>query len=168
MSRRVLVLVLFLTAAPAHALEAPPVHLRDLNGQAHGGFGRIGQMALRADGRVYITDMDRHRVIVYSADGRYLEQLGSFGTALGEFDVAVGLAFDGAGNLFVEHQHADRITKFSPTHLPLLNFGSSGTGPGQVQGPDNAAVSPNGTLYVTELFGDRVSMFDTNGNFLGS
>jgi DNA-binding beta-propeller fold protein YncE len=160
--RRFLIPLMMLLPVAAHALEPAPVHLRDIVG-----FDRVHQMARRDDGRIYVADGYHHRVVVFSAEGRYLEQIGSMGSALGQFRVPGGLAFGADGSLFVTHQLGDRITKFSPTHLPLLSFGSTGTEPGQLRAPSNLALSPDGSrLYVTELAGNRVSVFDPDGNFL--
>jgi DNA-binding beta-propeller fold protein YncE len=158
------VVPLTLAATPA-LVESPPIYSYSI--AAH--FDRISQMARHPDGRIYVADAYRNRILVYTADGEYLEQFGSAGSGPGEFDIPSGVAFDVDGNVYVAEQYGHRVQKFSSSHHPLAIFGSYGEGPGQLQYPTNLAFSPDGTvLYVTELLGGRVSMFDLDGGYLDS
>src|SRR5262245_34163815 len=151
-------------AGPVGA-ESPPQHLFTIQA----GTDRACQMAQAADGRIYIADAYRHRVLLYSESGQYLSQFGSYGDGPGQLNVPSGVAFDPAGNIYIAEQFNNRIQKFSPSGLSILTFGSSGTGPGELSAPTTLGFSPDGTvLYVTEYLGNRVSMFDTDGRFLGS
>lgn len=68
-------------------------------------------------GRVYVTDPDAGRVLVYSING---ECLGSFGQASREgfdatqFRTTSGIAVDGSGNVYVADSGTGRILRFAP------------------------------------------------------
>ncbi len=66
--------------------------------------------------RLYITDPDGKRVLVYNTYG---ECLGSFGeagenTSAGQFQTLGGIAVDSAGSVYVSDSVASKIVKFAP------------------------------------------------------
>jgi DNA-binding beta-propeller fold protein YncE len=64
-------------------------------------------LATDAQGRVYVTDPERHRLLVYSAEGKVLGQFS------GEFRLPVGVWVDAAGNVYVADTFNNRIQKFA-------------------------------------------------------
>jgi DNA-binding beta-propeller fold protein YncE len=54
-----------------------------------------------------VTDPERHRVLVYSAEGKILGQLN------GEFRLPVGVWVDAAGYVYVADTYNNRIQKFA-------------------------------------------------------
>ena len=172
MRRSLLLLVLLVASAigfPGRAAaEPPPTFLTNIYGPPFDPFNQVSQLALGPDGRVYVADAYRNRVMIYNLDGTYSAQFGSAGTALGRLGLPSGIAFDGAGNIYVAEQSNARIQKFSPGFLSLGAISIPGPIPAPLNYPTNLAFSPDGqTLYVTELLGHCVTMFNPAGTFLG-
>lgn len=71
-------------------------------------------LAIDSQGRIYITDPDRHRVIVFDANGNYLARFGQFGTGNGQFNLPNGLFIDAEDNIYVADTGNNRIVRFPP------------------------------------------------------
>ena len=63
---------------------------------------QIGGIAIDNEGRIYITDMHRHRVLVLSNQGQVLGTLGSVcGAAEGQFDTPSSIVVDPEGTMVI-------------------------------------------------------------------
>jgi predicted membrane-bound mannosyltransferase/DNA-binding beta-propeller fold protein YncE len=76
-------------------------------------------LAVDAQGRVYATDPEGYRVLVFDKEGKCLATWGDFGADNGNFALASGIAVDAQGNVYVadavkEDQVNDRVMKFPP------------------------------------------------------
>lgn len=71
-------------------------------------------LAVDSQGRVYITDPDRHRVIVFDVNGSYLARFGQFGTGNGQFNLPNGIFIDAADNIYIADTGNNRILRFPP------------------------------------------------------
>ena len=118
------------------------------------------------NGNVYVAD-DRDRIQVFSPTGSFISVWGSPGSAEGQFDDPVDMAFDGSGNVYVADFKNQRIQKFDSGGGFLLSWGGFGTGNGQFVGPVAVATAPGGNLYVCDQDNHRVQIFDSNGGFVG-
>lgn len=76
--------------------------------------GAKGSIAVGPDGKVYISDSDNHRVQVFTADGTFVRQFGSFGEADGQFVLPFDLGVDAAGNVYVSDDALGHLSKFGP------------------------------------------------------
>lgn len=125
-----------------------PVELRaDEAGRVAG----IGSRILRApDGRFFTTW--RTEVSVWSADGRFIRNIGGQGGGPGEFFGAPKLFFDAAGRLFALDRN--RWTVYSPS-LELLGTRSVAEsqfgGPGSRHDTDGATLLDDGTFLSGDL-----------------
>lgn len=167
--RQFLMLLVLLTGSAARArAESPPTFINNIYAPGFDHFDQISQMTLGPDGRVYIADAYRNRIMVYNVDGTYSGQFGSAGSGAGFLGLPSGIAFDAAGNIYVAEQSNARIQKFSASFVPLGMITVPGSAPAALNSPTNLAFSPDKqTLYVTELLAHRVSMFDLAGNLTG-
>src|SRR5262245_40910061 len=107
--------------------------------------------------------------IVYSQglEIKHEGQLGSKGTAEGQFNSPHSLAVDRFGNIYVGDTGNKRIQKFSPNGTFLLSWGSAGSGNSQFMGLHDVAVDPIGKfVYSLETNNHRVQKFDSEGNFI--
>jgi hypothetical protein len=77
---------------------------------------------------------------------KYAGQLGSKGTADGQFKTPHSLAVDPFGNIYVGDTGNKRIQKFSPNGTFLTSWGSAGTANGQFLGLHDVAVDPKGVF----------------------
>jgi hypothetical protein len=66
--------------------------------------------------RLYVADQDNNRVQVFDESGAYLTTIGGgWGTKIGDFRAAMGVAVDKAGNVYVaDNAENHRIQKFAP------------------------------------------------------
>ncbi len=69
-------------------------------------------LATDSQGRVYITDPDRHRVIVFDANGSYLARFGEFGTGNSQLNMPNGIFIDAADNIYIADTGNNRILRF--------------------------------------------------------
>jgi peptidylamidoglycolate lyase len=76
-------------------------------------FNRPTDVAVSADGSFYVSDgYLNSRIVKFDADGRYLFEWGSSGSATGEFDLPHSIALDGLGRVLVADRSNGRIQIF--------------------------------------------------------
>src|SRR5262245_1852649 len=80
----------------------------------------------------------------------YLMQVGTLGSAPGQFNEPYGVALDATGNVYVVDTQNHRVQEFTSTGGFIRLWGSQGNGDGQFQYPLGIAVAPNGNVYVTD------------------
>lgn len=156
------------------------------SGAVVGGWGQPGQygsaaeavpgdafwgprdVALDADGNVYISDTGNKRVRVYNAAGEYLRDIGSAGSELGQLDEPGGLAISPDGRLFVADTWNRRVSVFTLDGIPLYTFEVRGWYEDQGNRPYLAVDGERNLLYVGDPQAGRVLVYDTQGNCVGS
>jgi DNA-binding beta-propeller fold protein YncE len=127
-------------------------------------------------------------VVQYEADGDFLGDFGSFGTAAGQFVAPRAIGADGAGRLYVVDFGNRRLQQFDAAGVfqrtwgwgvapstPGNGFevctsdcipGLSGSGDGQFTGPESVDGDGAGSSYVADQSNNRVQKFDSAGNFI--
>ena len=96
-------------------------------------------MAVAADGTVYVADSGNHRVQVFAADGSFLRQWGS---------------------------SCELYTESLPGCIDPDGDGPLQVGDGQMREPWGIALSPDGKVYLADTWNHRIQVFDSQGNFL--
>jgi DNA-binding beta-propeller fold protein YncE len=122
-------------------------------------------LAFTSGNDLFVVDSRNHRVQKFTADGRYLEKFGSFGTGPGQFNLPWGIGLDRDGQVYVADWRNDRIQKFSLDGRVTV-FGSSGSGPGQFNRPSGVCVDSEGDIYVADWQNDRVQVLTPEGRFV--
>jgi len=128
-----------------------------------GGWGRPIDLATGPDGRVFVVDADRHRVVVLSAEGRFQKAFGDRGPFPGLFSEPSGIAIAG-GLLFVADRLNHRISLFDLDGTPQGQWGMHAVvpreGEGRIHYPEDVAIDATGTTaVVAEPFERRVQWF---------
>lgn len=95
-------------------------------GSAEGELFHPTNLALDAEGNVFVTDTSNFRVQKFSADGKLLRVYGEIGSGAGRFARPKGVAVDRAGRLYVVDAAFENIQVLDPDGNPLLFFGSPG------------------------------------------
>lgn len=95
-------------------------------GSAEGELFHPTNLAIDAEGNVFVTDTGNFRVQKFSADGKLLRVYGEIGTGAGRFARPKGVAVDRAGRLYVVDAAFENIQVLDPDGNPLLFFGSPG------------------------------------------
>ncbi|MEJ8836427.1 6-bladed beta-propeller [Ramlibacter sp. AN1133] len=129
-------------------------------------------VAASPDGsRIYVidrsdNDSERHRVMIYGADGKLVRELGRRGRREGEFNLPVQAAVSPEGHLHVLDAGNFRVQTFDAEGKFLRSFGQVGTGLGHFARPRNLACDDDGRLYVTDGAFGNVQIFTPEGELL--
>jgi len=112
------------------------------------------------------TGSDKHRVLVYSLEGKLLRTIGGPGDIEGRFLFPVFLALDVEGNLYVADTLNFRIQVFDPQGQFLRAFGEQGDVPGTFAMLKGVAFDGFGNLYVVDGKSAVVQMFNRDFDLL--
>lgn len=150
-------------------------------------------MAVAADGTVYVADSGNHRIQVFAADGSFLRQWGSscelYTESLpgcvdpdgdgplqvgdGQMREPWGIALGPDGRVYVADTWNHRVQVFDSQGNFLAKWGTFATtdgeaagSPGGFWGPRAVAIDAAGNVYVTDTGNKRIQVFDADGNFL--
>ena len=136
---------------PAQGQELPLVNSRlaaEFGAQSNDSLSMPTDVAVSAQGRVYIVDSGRHRIMSYDAVANTLGSFGSEGDGEGQLSGPVGIDVDSKGNIYVADKNNNRVQVFKADgsfqrSLPVEEAGTAAM-------PVDVAVSINSkTLYVT-------------------
>ncbi len=133
-------------------------HLKDPHG-----------IGLDKDGNILIADQLGHAVHRYTAQGKYLGQIGlDQGSNPGEFTEPRIVVTDAVGNIFVSDSKGDRprVQVFSPAGEFLRIFAEKGMQPGMILRCHGMAFDPQQRLYTVDVDNMRVNVYDNSGEFL--
>ena len=118
-------------------------------------------------GEIFVTDLNRHRVAVYSGTGSLLRAFGTEGTADGQLQQPIGVAVDDGSAFVLDSGRAD-VQRFSTAGSFQGRFGASGGGPGEFLSPNGIAADRRGAIYVLDAGNSRVQTFGRDGSPRGS
>jgi len=76
-------------------------------------------LAVDGEGRLYMTDPEGYRILVFSKDGQFIATWGDYGSDNNTFNLPNGIAIDSTGNIYVADGGAadggnHRVMKFPP------------------------------------------------------
>jgi DNA-binding beta-propeller fold protein YncE len=125
-------------------------------------------LSVAPNGNLYVADTHYHRVVVFSHDGRLIDEFGKFGQENGCFIYPTDVAFSPDGRIFVsEYGGNDRISVFTGQGDFLYCFGTPGNGVGQLARPAALCVDPaRKCLYVADACNHRVAIYDLDGKLV--
>lgn len=144
-------------------------------GTAGSGEGQLAEpknLAVDADGSVYVVDSRNHRVQKFDRNGRFVTSWGSNGTGNGQFTEPWGIAVSRDGTVYVADTWNHRVQKFDAAGNfrgkwgKYANVMEGAAGPGDFFGPRAVAVDAQGNVYVADTGNHRVQKFDKDGKFL--
>jgi DNA-binding beta-propeller fold protein YncE len=132
--------------------------------------GRPTGIWVARDGKVLVADTHYYRMLVYTPEGKLLEEKtigGTHGNGPGEFGFVTHCVQDSKGNYYIaEYGEYDRIQKFSPQGKYLLEWGGHGVEPGKLRRPQKIYVDRQDRLWVTDACNHRIQVFDPEGKLL--
>ena len=124
-----------------------------------------GQIAVGPDGKVYVSDSGNARVQVFTPQGRFVRQFGSFGSGRGQFERPYHLAVDATGDVYVADDQAGTLSKFSPAGKVLWTIGSGASSDPDLTGLFKfTGFDAHGRLVVVNDSVNRVLYIDASGH----
>jgi peptidylamidoglycolate lyase len=121
-------------------------------------------------GHVWLTDVGRHQVFEYAADGTLLRTWGEDkvgGNDRTHFNKPTDVAVLADGSFYVSDGYVNsRVVKFSADGQYQFEWGRKGTGPGEFVIPHGIAVDAAGQVYVADRQNDRIQVFTAEGKFI--
>jgi DNA-binding beta-propeller fold protein YncE len=136
------------TAGKQHTLTTP------------GDFGGATNVALDADGNVYVTDTMNNRVEIFDADGKFISQFGKHGDGPGYFARPKGIAVDCDGHIWIADEYQDRVQVFNREGQLMTFIGDAhASAPGQFKALVGIAIDKQNRVFTTEQYPGRMQMF---------
>ena len=121
-------------------------------------------------GHVWLTDVGRHQVFEYTAEGALLRTWGEDkigGADAAHFNKPTDVAVLADGSFYVTDGYVNsRVVKFSADGKYQFEWGTKGTGPGEFRVPHGIAVDATGKVYIADRENDRIQVFTADGRFL--
>jgi DNA-binding beta-propeller fold protein YncE len=121
-------------------------------------------VAVDKDGRVYVTDSNNGRLIVFDPDGAVVGKIGR-GSGSGNLGLPRGIAIDGEGRVFIADSSGQVVLVYA-AYVPgdaqpdnLGFFGGEGVADGQFAFPMGLAVDGRGRVYIADTANDRVQIW---------
>lgn len=136
----------------------------DLIGSAHG-------CRVDAADHIWVTDIVRHRVLKFDAQGKLLLSLGTgkAGAADDQFNKPTDIAFGNNGEFFVSDGYGNtRVLAFDANGKLLRQWGKPGQGNGEFNLPHAAIVDREGRLLIGDRENNRLQIFDQSGQWLAT
>ncbi len=118
-----------------------------------GQFAFPTNIALDADGNVYVSDTINGRIQKLDDKGKHLMTYGRLGDMPGEFARPKGLAVDREGRLYVVDSAFENVQIFDSQGRLLLNFGEAGNLPGRLNLPAQVVVDYDNVKYFKAFAG---------------
>ena len=129
-------------------------------GNGDGEFSRPQSMVIE-DGLVYVTDAANHRIAVFTTAGKWVRNMGSAGSELGQFRFPYGLAEDREGHLIVCEFGNNRVQMIDKqTGRGLKIWGAAGREPGRLAYPWGVAVDKRDRVVAVDAGNNRLQVFE--------
>jgi YD repeat-containing protein len=138
------------------------------SGSGDGQLKSPGDVAVDAQGNLWVVDRANNRIQKFSPKGQFLAKFGTFGTGDGQFNRPTAIAIAANGDLLVTDAGNTRVQRFSSSGAYLSKFGAKGTGNGQFSGagPEGIAIDASGNIWVSDTGAGRLQKFSSAGAFV--
>jgi sugar lactone lactonase YvrE/fibronectin type 3 domain-containing protein len=126
-------------------------------------FADVTPVAVAADaeGKLWILDKKKYRVIRLDANGKVIFSFGSEGSADGQFDAPTDLAISPSGKIYVADKGRDSVQVFD-------REGKFLSAVRKLDDPTSIAVDPQENLYVLESGSNVISIHSAQGGLIGN
>lgn len=127
-------------------------------------FGKPCGLGFSQDGNLLVADTHYFRVLVYTPQGKLLEDRsigGESGRGPGQCNFVTDAVQDSHGCYYVaEYGQCDRVQKFDSDGTYLLQWGGRGREPGQFARPQGLAIDGADRVWVADACNHRIQVFD--------
>jgi sugar lactone lactonase YvrE len=127
-------------------------------GSGDGQFSEPADVAVDANGHLWVLDRGNDRVQEFSEAGEYLSQFGSTGTGNGQMRDPDGLAISPAGDVWVLDTGNQRLEEFGEDGAFIRTAGS-----GVIGSAEGIAVDRHGNVWVSATYEAKLDVFNSEG-----
>lgn len=124
-------------------------------GSPGGGPGQfkvlVHDVAVDAQGRVFVADRGNHRIQIFDANGKYIEEWG-------DITQPAYIHITKDGTVWVVCGEGNRLAQYDMNGKLLTYWGMYGVLPGQFDRPHDLTVDQDGNLYVTIWSSQKVGI----------
>jgi DNA-binding beta-propeller fold protein YncE len=123
-------------------------------------------IAVDADNNIYITDLDRGRIVVYNASGKFMKYIGDV-KGEGSFQNPRAIAIDRvSGRIYLADTSRNFVLILDRDGNVIAQFGKrgGGNGPAEFRQPTDLAIYGD-ELYILDRHNLRIQILDLDGNF---
>jgi len=106
--------------------------------------------------KLYVTDRNNDRILVFSSTGGFLSVIGSSGTLQGQFNKPDGVWANSLGYIYIADSNNDRIQKFDKHGNFVMSFAGFNK-------PAGITLDEQGNLYVVDSNNAQVKVFGLPG-----
>jgi len=121
-------------------------------------------IAVAPDGKVYVSDSGNARVEVFTPNGRFVRQFGSYGTGKAQFLDAFDLVIDSASNVYVTDDQSLAIRKFSPSGKVIWRIDGAKGDPDLVGHHHYSIIDAHGRIPIANDDKSRIAYVDLDGH----
>ena len=118
-----------------------------------------------AQGRIAITDIENHQVLLLDSFLRVDILFGNYGSYPGQLDTPLGVSFTSTGDIVVADSGNGRVQYFSDAGEPKRVVPADGE-INPLLLPRRAVVNGEGVLYVADPDAEGIFVFDAEGRYL--
>ena len=115
---------------------------------------------------VFVTDTAAHTIMVFTNGGKFIKEIGSRGTGVGQFNFPTQLWIDKNRKIYVSDTLNYRVQVFSDEWNPQMVFGRQGDRPGNFAHPCGITTDSFGNIYVSDRQFENVQIFNSQGQIL--
>ena len=117
-----------------------------------------------SDGKVYVSDSGGARVEVFTPQGNFVREFGSYGNGRGQFLRPFDLVVDSAGDVYVVDDEAETLSKFSPSGKLLWTIGGATSSQDLVGHFHVTSIDSHGRLVVVNDDQNKILYIDQSGH----
>ncbi|MEI7897087.1 MAG: 6-bladed beta-propeller [bacterium] len=117
---------------------------------------------------IWVTETNAHRIAIVNEKGERIRNIGSRGTAPGEFNYPTHIWIDKNGLVYINDAMNFRIQVLNPAGDVVSVFGKPGDASGFFARPKGVAVDSHGNIYSVDALFHTVQVFDLKGLYLNS
>lgn len=121
-------------------------------------------IAVAPDGKVYVSDSGNARVEVFTPNGRFVRQFGTYGPGKTEFLSVFDLVVDNGGNVYVTDDQTESIRKFSPSGKVVWTIDGTKGDPDLVGHHHYSVIDAHGRIPIANDDKSRISYVDLAGH----
>ena len=128
-------------------------------------------MVVDGNGRIIISEMEKHLVSIYNPDGQKVDSFVRLATVsgYGSFTNPKGLAVDSSNILFVVDGDNHCIKKFTVDRRYHSTVGKAGNRQFEFRYPSGIGIHPkNGRIYVVDTCNHRIQILNSNLSFVST